>query len=175
MVSAPFESANQIRQQRRLRAQIAQQRPNLSSEQHSVRLERFAHDDPDGRELTHQLRFRGPGRFSLHHTVDGVPVGDIVRRDVLDDVPEPSMNGVSRTGGVAAWVLGGPGMSPPRCVSPGTYREMRNPLRIASTGRRGSLSTKKARPRATTRVVLAWEARKPLSGNGPSQPGPTAR
>ena len=39
--------------------------------------------------------------------------------------------------------------------APGTYRESRTPLRIASTGTLGSLSTMKPRPSAVTRVVRA--------------------
>ena len=88
---------------------------------------------------------------------------------MLNDVPDPSTNRVSGT------AAGAPnGAAPARNVAtavpwaPGTYGEMRNPLRIASTGTRGSLSAMNARPSTHTRVVRACETWKPLSGSGPS-------
>jgi hypothetical protein len=88
---------------------------------------------------------------------------------VLNDVPEPSTKRVSGTG-FAAPNGALPARKVPMAVpwAPGRYGEMRNPLRIASTGGRGSLSTMNARPATQTRVVRAWETWKPLSGNGPS-------
>ena len=88
---------------------------------------------------------------------------------VLTATPDPSTNRVSGTADGAP-----SGAFPARNVAtavpwaPGTYGEIRNPLRIVSTGTRGSLSTMNARPSTHTRVVRACETWKPLSGSGPS-------
>jgi hypothetical protein len=73
---------------------------------------------------------------------------------VLNSRPDASMKRISGTGFAAP-----SGPCPARKVAtaepraPGTYGETRNPLRIASTGTAGSLSTMNARPITVTRVV----------------------
>ena len=89
---------------------------------------------------------------------DGEAVAELDRRDGV----ERHAGAFDEAGGGTA--AGAPkGAAPARNVAtavpgpPGTYREMRNPLRIASTGTRGSLSAMNARPSTHTRVVRAWE------------------
>jgi hypothetical protein len=95
---------------------------------------------------------------------------------VFISMPDASMKRISGAG-FAAPSGARPARKLPTAVpsAPGTYEETRNPLRIASTGTAGSLSTMNARPITVTRVVRAWKTWNPLSGSGPSYPGPTSR
>ena len=149
-----------------------------------VGLERLALDDPDGREQAHRLGVTGPGGFLLHQRVDGLPVAEVVRRDGVDrhagPLDEPGLR--HRRAGAPRGAFPARNVATAVPWAPGTYGEIRNPLRIVSTGTRGSLSTMNARPSTHTAWSCARARRgsrcraagrhSPVRRSGTGRPGP---